>query len=289
MGLPQEIADLVILIFAEQTNRSVILGGRAADVSVLQSLPADAPVVEQPLPGEEEWTAARERGQAIFGIGDISELRTARNISLLADRVRAAAANRMPAARQLRDLLLQKGPAVLGPNGRSGQYRPAHIADKALRLCENLAASTDDVPLIDLLATFALPAVPLHVGKSLATAPDVVHAAERVDWPIFVSVAAWRPGHHLEPQARSLAEQLAQAWAANEYVTPLQPALAAADSAARQSAGGGGPADPAGQLPPPQPDARHVVPDGRKPIEFPAAQVTETGDRRYRLRKLWAT
>ena len=278
MGLPQEIADLVILIFAEQTNRSVILDGRAADVSVLQSLPADAPVVEQPLPGEEEWTSARERGQAIFGIGDISELRTARNISLLADRVRVAAANRLPAARQLRDLLLQKGPAVLGPTADPASAERAHIADKALQLCENLAASTDDVPLIDLLATFALPAVPLHVGKSLATAPDIVHAAERVDWPIFVSVAAWRPGHHLEPQARSLADHLAQAWVANEYVTPLQPALATADSAARQLLVVAGQTGPTGQPPAPQPDAKHAVPDGGKQIEVPVAQVTEIGD-----------
>ena len=234
MGLPQEVADLVILIFAEQTNRSVILGGRVVDVSVLQPLPADAPVVEQPLPGEEEWAVARERAQAIFGIGDVSELRTARNVSLLADRVRAAASSRISAARQLRDLLLQKGPAVLGDTADPAITDRARIADSALRMCEQLAAASDDVSLIELLAAFGLPAVPLHVGKSLATAPDVVHAAERMDWPIYLSVAAWKPGHHLEPQARSLAEQLAQAWVANEYATQLQPALVAADNTARR-------------------------------------------------------
>jgi hypothetical protein len=267
MGLPQEIADLVVLIFAEQTNRSVILGGRVADVSVLQPLPADAPVVEQPLPGEEEWAVARERAQAIFGIGDVSELRTARNVSLLADRVRAAASSRISAARQLRDLLLQKGPAVLGDTADPASTDRARIADSALRMCEQLTAASDDVSLIELLAAFGLPVVPLHVGKSLATAPDVVHAAERVDWPIYLSVAAWKPGHHLEPQARSLGEQLAQAWVANEYATQLQPALVAADNTARRllvEAGQDRPAEPR---------------TDRQGTKVSADQVTENGDR----------
>ena len=40
------------------------------------------------------------------------------------DRVRAAAASRLPAARQLRDLLLEKGPGRTGRECRSGQHRP---------------------------------------------------------------------------------------------------------------------------------------------------------------------
>jgi hypothetical protein len=267
MGLPQEIADLVILVFAEQTNRCVILGGHAADVSALQSLPADAPVVEQPLPGEEEWAAARERGQAVFGIGDISELRTARNVSLFADRVRTAATSQLQTARQLRDLLIQKGHAVLGDTADPASTDRARIADSALRLCEDLGVASDDVSLIGLLATSAFPTVPLHVGKSLATAPDVIHVADRVEWPIYLSVAAWQPGHHLEPQAHALVEQLAHAWAANEYATPLQPALAAADSTAKRllvEAGQEGPREPRSD---------------DKRTKIPPDQVTETGER----------
>ncbi|HUY49759.1 MAG TPA: DUF6079 family protein [Streptosporangiaceae bacterium] len=290
MGLPQEIADLVIEIFAEQTNRGIIVAGRPVDVSVLQPLPADAPVTEQPLPGEDDWTQARERAQALFGIGNISELRTARNVSVLVGRVREQAASLLPAARQLRDMLIERGPVVLGAAVDPASTSRARIADAAVRLCEELAAVADDLALIRVLASFELPGAALHLGRSLATAPDVVRAAERVDWPIYVSVAGWKAGHRLGPQARSLSEQLAAAWEANEYAMPLQPALAAADSAARRllleadRAGGSG--RPDNGLPGAgQPEAQqqrpgsHSVPAEAERADSPAADVAESGDR----------
>jgi hypothetical protein len=234
MGLPQEIADLVIEIFAEQANRSIIIGGRPADVSVLQALPVDAPVTEQPLPGEDDWVRARERAQALFGIGDISDMRTARNVSLLAERVRSQAASRLAAARQLRDLLMERGPVVLGSGADPAGTNRTRIADGAVRLCEELAAAADDLSLVRVLASFELPGAALHVGRSLATAPDIVSVAERMDWPIYTSVAGWQAGHPLASQARALSEQFATAWGANEYAMPLQQALSEADATARQ-------------------------------------------------------
>ena len=233
MGLPQQIADLVVLVFAEQTNRAIIAGGggrqRAPDAargragrraalarrgrldmqrgSVARRSSGSATSANYALPGT---SACSQTG---CGWPPLTDCPQRGSCGIFSSRRGPQCSGRRP---------IRPVPSgLISPIRRSGYAR-------------NLAASTDDVPLIDLLATFALPAVPLHVGKSLATAPDIVHAAERVDWPIFVSVAAWRPGHHLEPQARSLADHLAQAWAANEYATPLQPALATADSAARQ-------------------------------------------------------
>lgn len=234
MGLPQEIADLVIFVFAEQTNRSIIVGQRPLDVSALRQLPADAPVVEQALPEQEHWDEARARAQAIFGIGDVSELRTARNVSLLAGRVRDAAAQRLPEARRLLDLLLNRGPAVLGAGTAADSTPRARIADGAVRLCEAIADARDDAAVVDVLAAAALPGAALHVGRSLGTAADVVRAADGVDWPIYVSVTGWGHEHPLGPRAEAVATDLAAAWQANEYATPLQPALAAADSTARQ-------------------------------------------------------
>lgn len=259
MGLPQDIADLVILTFAEQTNRSITEGARRVDVSALQLLPADARVVEQPLPTVDEWAQARARAQAIFGVGDVGELRTARNVGLLADRLRQRATGSLVAARQLTDLLEDKGPSVLGPGIDPAQTRRARTASGAIRLCQELAATSDDKDLIALLSGFELPAVALHVGTSLAAAAEIVAAATRMDWGIFLSVAEWPPGHPFASRARSLADQVAQAWTADEVAVPLRPVLDSADQAARSllleanqaspvpaSAGGGAAAVPGG-------------------------------------------
>lgn len=237
MGLPEEIADLVILTFAEQANRSIIDDARRIDASVLQPLPAGARVVEQPLPSPEDWAQARARGQAIFGIGDVGELRTARNIGLLADRLRQHASSSLVVARQLTDLLVERGPAVLGPGTDPAATGRAKTAAGAARLCAELADTSDDKDLITLLAGFPLPAVALHVGKSLSAAADIVHAAERVDWGIYLTVAAWPPGQPLADRAGSLAEQVTGAWAADEMSAPAT-GLASGTSASPDSAAG---------------------------------------------------
>jgi Family of unknown function (DUF6079) len=235
MGLPQQIADLVVLVFAEQTNRAVVVGEERIDVSQLRELPADARVVEQPLPGEEEWETARLRGQSIFGIGDVAEPRTARNVGLLAAKVRAAATARLEPARALRELLAAKGLQVLGPDADPGATDRARIADSAVQLCEELAASPSEVVLTEALARYRLPTgAPEHLARSLATAADVVKAGSQADWNIIVTVSGWQHGHPLADRARDLSIRLRSAWAANEVATGLRPAIETADQAARK-------------------------------------------------------
>jgi hypothetical protein len=235
MGLPQQIADLVVLVFAEQTNRAIVAGGEHIDVSVLRDLPADARVIEQPLPGEDDWVSARLRGQSIFGIGDVAEPRTARNVGQLATKVREAASARLDPARALRELLAVRGPQVLGPDADPAATNRARIAESAVRLCEELTASQNEVALIEALARFQLPtAAPEHIGRSLTTAPDVVSAGSRVDWNIIIAVAGWQHGHLLATQARDLSSSLARSWAENELAAPLRPELERADRGARR-------------------------------------------------------
>ncbi|MGW0227902.1 hypothetical protein ACWDWO_06285 [Actinopolymorpha singaporensis] len=234
MGLPQEIADLVLLVFAEQTNRGIVSRSRGPiDVGLLQTLPADAELIEQVLPGEDAWREARERAQAIFGIGDVTELLTARNVSVLAERVRAKVASYRSAAEQLVSALAERGPTVLRGVDPASTER-YQIADGASRLCEELGAATGDVALVDRLAGIALPAAGLHVGRSLATAGDLLSAIRRVDWNILATVASWGTDHPLGLRAAGIVEDLAQVWTANEFTKHLQPALGAADAGARQ-------------------------------------------------------
>ncbi|ETA01103.1 hypothetical protein CcI6DRAFT_03449 [Frankia sp. CcI6] len=231
MGLPQEIADLVVLVFAEQTNRG-ILHGRPLDVSIPRPLPADARVVAEPLPDRDTWEEARGRAHALFLITDITELCTARNVALLATRVRSAVADRLPKVRALHAALIRRGPTVLR-DGTDPATERVRIAQGALRLCADLATITDNLALVERLAAFDLPAVPLHTGRSLTTAADLDAAIREVDWNIFTTVADWGPEHPRGAEAAALVTELAAVWAANEYVQHLQPALTKADRKAR--------------------------------------------------------
>ena len=86
-GLAPEVGNLLILAFAEQTNRSFYLRGRP-HAPTLENLPGELELRLQPLPPEEEWEEARRRAREVFGIKDFeSALLTAANVATLAGEV----------------------------------------------------------------------------------------------------------------------------------------------------------------------------------------------------------
>ena len=103
MGLPVFLQDLVMLTFAEQSNRSFVLHattirpeiGALNDETVLQ---------ETPLPDETAWEKARMRAKAIFGI-DASPLRNATNVAQMPAQIRALMTEHRAAVRGLPKIL----------------------------------------------------------------------------------------------------------------------------------------------------------------------------------------
>jgi hypothetical protein len=87
MGLPKEAGNLVILIFAEQTNRTFFLHGGAIEVS-LTSLPDTLELRVEKLPDEKAWGVAVQRVGNIFGIG-VSPLLKSSNVAILTEKVKA--------------------------------------------------------------------------------------------------------------------------------------------------------------------------------------------------------
>lgn len=83
-GLPKEIQNLLILVFAEQTNRSFVQYG-GAYVPKLDDMPNDLELREEALPPEADWQETRKRVADLFG-DDISRLLNASNLMMLADK-----------------------------------------------------------------------------------------------------------------------------------------------------------------------------------------------------------
>ena len=68
MGLPPEAENLVILLFAAQTNRTFYRHGGPDDQVTLQRLPDDCELRTVNLPAADVWDAAVKRAGSIFGV-----------------------------------------------------------------------------------------------------------------------------------------------------------------------------------------------------------------------------
>jgi hypothetical protein len=105
---------VVILLFAEQTNRSFFLHGAPFDAT-LTNLPDQLELREQKLPVQVHWDLAVERAGSIFGVA-ASPLLKASNVTYLTTGVQQKVANLRSACRtycqRLRDRLGKLGIAA---------------------------------------------------------------------------------------------------------------------------------------------------------------------------------
>ena len=67
MGLPKAVQNLVILIFAEQTNRSFYLHGAPTEAT-LATMPDQMELRTWVGPPEEKWKLAVQRAGSVFGL-----------------------------------------------------------------------------------------------------------------------------------------------------------------------------------------------------------------------------
>ena len=92
MGLPKEAENLVILMFAAQTNRTFYQHTVPIQVNIAV-IPDICELRQVDLPTEETWKLAAQRAGTIFGVAS-SPLRNAANVSKLATDVQQRARRR---------------------------------------------------------------------------------------------------------------------------------------------------------------------------------------------------
>ena len=87
MGLPKEAENLVILIYALQTNHSFFIHGAPFNEATLGNLPDMCVLRAEKLPPQDQWDNAIERAGSIFGVA-VSPLLNSSNVSSLVTGVR---------------------------------------------------------------------------------------------------------------------------------------------------------------------------------------------------------
>jgi len=249
MGLPREVQNLVILLFADQTSRSFFLHGGAVTPG-LDQLPDEAELREQALPSDEDWRLAAARAGAIFGVPG-SPLRNATNVAALSTQVKAkasaerASCNRIAAL--LADRLHQLGAT---PDSCARMQTATAVA----ALLDALDGALQD-GVMSVLARATVATSVDTMGTHFAKAQAMRDSLEQNDrWELFDGVARL-DGERLAA-GRALLGRVRQALEQDELATALAPVLeAAARDAVRLLA----PPPPA----PPRPGTR-VVEDSQR-------------------------
>lgn len=222
MGLERPAANLVILTWAEQTNRVFRLGGPIDPT--LDDLPDEAVVEEQPLPADEVWQAARERSEKLFGLA-ASPLKNAANVARWCAGLRAEVEAARPSARRLASEL-RRGVEALGAEGGDR----LRTAQRAAALVDELARAPDE-RLADVLASAALDN-PAAAGRSLGSAATVAEALCRAKWQLLKT--AFALADERADEARKLSEGLLDVLGRDQFSAPLEGVLEEVETAAAE-------------------------------------------------------
>ena len=287
-GLAPEVGNLLILAFAEQTNRSFSLRGRPF-TPTLDHLPDEAELKLQPLPPEDDWDEARRRAKEIFGVGGFeSAILTAANVAVLAgkvlEKVEAAGEARSGVAMQVRQALERLG-VPEAEVGAAPRWRTARAVEGLL----SGLAGKEGTPALLQLVHAPLDTSAAAMSKGLAKAAEVRQALGSILWDLFDS------SEHVEGERREklqpVLKSLVEALKADEFVIALGPHLEAATRQAIRILQG----DPPPPPPPPGKKYWKAIKSGRAEIDPGAwegevaklASLLNDGDGRHRLTLTW--
>jgi hypothetical protein len=217
MGLPEILEDLVILSYAEQTNRIFKHHGGPANAD-LGTLEDDMTLEEVALPSEADWQGAAERAKAIFGV-PVSPLLNATNVTHVSDALRQKAKEwAVPV-----DSLMDQLETLQTKRFPGEEWTRLKTAREGLSLLKTLEGSAGN-DLISRLAGFALESKPAALGIALANATKLNQVLEVTDWEIFDGIKGL--SDERKEAATSIWENLADALNSDEHAVALVPKLA---------------------------------------------------------------
>ena len=258
MGLPQDLQNLVILTFAEQTNRRFYLHGGPVEVK-LEGLDDQLELREQALPAAADWDEALKRAGHLFGDSTAPQL-NATNVGQLVDRLRQQAKAHRESVERLCTALDERLTTLkIDPTDSDRRLS----AQAGWALIEQLL-QVDDERLIETLAQATIPTSATAVGSCISNAQGLASTLEQQGaWDLFQRLnqlpEVWVNA------AREVLTEVEDALVRDEHTVPLAPAIRdaqtqALDVMARAASGRGADAPKPEPTPPKQtPSAGKVV------------------------------
>ena len=213
MGLPDAAANLVILVYADQANLAFRRHG-GPWTAALDDLPGDVELREEELPSQEAWRTAGDRAGKVFGL-TVSPLRNASNVSDVAERLGATAAEEAAACGELVERLAAVGADFSLVEDGAKRLRTARATRALVQSLVALRGKARIEKLAGVQPDTSLEAM----GTSFRKAKDVLDVLGRTHWTLFTSLAGLKDDR-ADPAQRLLRE-LTDTLAADEYAVAL--------------------------------------------------------------------
>lgn len=226
MGLPKDVQNTVMLVYAQQTNRTFYEHGAPVKGEVsLTKLPDHLELRTWVGPPDEQWKKAVDLAGSIFGLTP-SKLLNASNVSKLADDLKQLATTHQSACRELCTSVTERLDKF-GLDKDAAARRKTATATLTL-VDRILAASDKDV--VSVLAGAHLETSDTAMGKSLKTAAELVERIDATSWSVFEDIAELAGEH--QHKANEIRQQVCKALEADEYAIALSSTLKQAQAAA---------------------------------------------------------
>jgi hypothetical protein len=220
-GMSKELGDVVIAVYAAQSNRMVMAGGRAIAPEIGR-LDDAYELHVQALPSADVWRTAVTRAGEMFGIAGVSPLASVPSLADLANRVGDAVRDHR-AQLPLLEAEVRAACARLGiDEDTCARLRTARAA---VELVDALGRRSDE--MADVLAGAAVPTSPAALGTSIKQAAAVVTALRSMNWELFRN-ATGLAGEFGGDAAR-IRDAVREAVAADELTIAVSPRLDAAE------------------------------------------------------------
>jgi hypothetical protein len=216
-GLTREVADLVILTYAAQTNRAFRFHGTPHDVDVGE-LKDDLVLATVALPDDDTWASVRERVVALFGL-QAPELVNPANVDRIVMEAKQVLAN----ARELHrvnELLVERA-RLFGVTAETVATWPRHIAGAAVLALHAELGDQAGSGFCKALGAQRLACDAVDAGATLKRAADVLTALKRDDtWSVLGTAAGLRTA-----ESEALVDALLRELRGVDHRAPLGKAL----------------------------------------------------------------
>ncbi|MDT0304252.1 phage resistance protein [Streptomonospora wellingtoniae] len=200
-GLPDDVVDLLVLVYAIQSDRAWMRGGKRYTAVGIGQLEGDIVLKRQELPSAGDFERANERANGIFKLPK-QPVRNARAVQRLAEQLKEQA-NRWQAATESLLTELRKRAALLGLDEDAPRIATAKATHDLLKRMRGLA---DDTELVTALARAELSQEPKVYRDSMDSASAVAQALAAAQWQNIEALAerAEQGGEHAEEAAQLL-------------------------------------------------------------------------------------
>ena len=224
MGMPKEAENLVILLFATQTNRTFYRHGGPYEPTLL-TIPDDCELRSVALPAAGVWEPAVQRAGSIFGVAG-SRLVTAGNVGSLSAEVK----NRAGAARSACVAYCQRLKHRMTGIGITSEKTARMKTAVTTRALVDSLDAVEPASVVGILAAAEIATSEAAMGECRTRAAELDGNLETAGWDIFEAIG--KLADDRQQTAQEILAELREALSSDEHVVGLAPALTSAQARA---------------------------------------------------------